>query len=256
MIHVGDVCSAMNHLTDYEQDGVVLIPSFLSADEVAAVRAELERYIRDDLASKPLNARTLEKDEKTVRNLWRLEEHNDFFRALGEREDIKALIAPLVHGEPVLVGVETFNKPARIGSGVPYHQDNAYFCQTPPDMLTVWIAIDAVTEANGPVFFVKGSHQVGMLPTRPRGVRGNRPQSPQATTASRRTPPCCAPTCTPNAISSRASGGCVAPKASGTPPYPPTTSAYGLRKSCGLRHHSPVTDLTWPEWRSQAARTA
>ena len=163
----------MSQITDYERDGVILIRSFLSADEVTAVRAELDRYMDEDLASKPLSARTLEKDEKTVRNLWRLDEHNDFFLALGEREDIKAVIAPLVHGEPVLVGVETFNKPARIGSGVPYHQDNAYFCQTPPDMLTVWIAIDAVTEANGPVFFVKGSHKAGMLPTKPSGVRGN-----------------------------------------------------------------------------------
>lgn len=160
-------------LTDYERDGVVRISGFLTADEVAAVRAELERYIRDDLASKPLDARTLEKDEKTVRNLWRLELHNEFFRRLGEREDIRALIAPLLHGEPVLVGVETFNKPARVGSGVPHHQDNAYFCQTPPDMLTVWIAIDAVTEANGPVFFVRGSHRGGMLPTKLSGVRGN-----------------------------------------------------------------------------------
>jgi hypothetical protein len=107
---------AMNHLTDYERDGVILVRSFLSAEEVAAVRAELERYIREDLASKPLNARTLEKDEKTVRNLWRLEEHNEVFHALGHREDIKALIAPLVHGEPVLCAVETFNKPARIAS--------------------------------------------------------------------------------------------------------------------------------------------
>lgn len=160
-------------LADYERDGVVCIRGFLSADEVAAVRAELDRYTSDDLGSKPLDARTLEKDEKTVRNLWRLEEHNAWFRQLGEREDIRTLITPLVHGEPVLVGVETFNKPARVGSGVPYHQDNAYFCQTPPDMLTVWIAIDAVTEANGPVFFVRGSHRGGMLPTKPSGVRGN-----------------------------------------------------------------------------------
>ena len=160
-------------LADYEHDGVILIREFLSADEVAAVRAELERYIRDDLASKPLDARTLENDEKTVRNLWRLELHNEFFRKLAEREDIRSLVAPLLHGDPVLAGVETFNKPARIGSGVPYHQDNAYFCQTPPDMLTIWIAIDAVTEANGPVFFVKGSHKEGMLPTKPSGVRGN-----------------------------------------------------------------------------------
>jgi ectoine hydroxylase-related dioxygenase (phytanoyl-CoA dioxygenase family) len=74
---------------------------------------------------------------------------------------------------PVLAAVETFNKPARVGSGVPYHQDNAYFCRTPPDMLTVWIAIDAVTQANGPVFFVKGSHRGGVQPTKPSGVRGN-----------------------------------------------------------------------------------
>lgn len=157
----------------YERDGVMLVRQFLNTEEVAAVRAELDRYVRDDLASKPLNARTLEADEKTVRNLWRLEEHNDWFRQLGERADIRALVAPLVHGEPLLVGVETFNKPARIGSGVPYHQDNAYFCQSPPDMLTVWIAIDAVTQANGPVFFVKGSHLEGMLPTKLSGVRGN-----------------------------------------------------------------------------------
>lgn len=160
-------------LADYERDGVVLVRQFLTADEVVAVRAELERYIREDLAAQPVDARTLEKDERTVRNLWRLEKYNPFFRALGERADITAMIAPLVRGEPVLVGVETFNKPARIGSGVPFHQDNAYFCQTPPDMLTVWIAMDAVTAANGPVFFIQGSHQQGMRPTKPSGVRGN-----------------------------------------------------------------------------------
>ena len=160
-------------LQDYERDGVVLIRKFLSADEVAEVRRELDRYIRDDLASRPPDAATMEADGRTVRNLWRLEQHNEKLRALAGRADIRTLIAPLVHGEPVLAAVETFNKPARVGSGVPCHQDNAYFCQSPPDMLTVWIAIDAVTEANGPVFFVKGSHHPGTLPTRPSGVRGN-----------------------------------------------------------------------------------
>jgi phytanoyl-CoA hydroxylase len=160
-------------LQNYERDGVVLIRQLLSAGEVEAVRVELDRYIREDLSSKPPDAATREADGITVRNLWRLEQHNPMLRALAERPEIHALIAPLVHGEAVLAGVETFNKPARIGSGVPYHQDNAYFCQTPPDMLTVWIAIDAVTEANGPVFFVKGSHKLGVLPTKASGVRGN-----------------------------------------------------------------------------------
>lgn len=169
---LADVDSRLLH-EEYERDGVVLVKHFLTDAEVADVRNEIDRYIREDLDSKPADAATREADERTVRNLWRLEQHNPQLRAIAERTDIRELIAPLVNGVPVLSGVETFNKPARVGSGVPYHQDNAYFCRTPPDMLTVWIAIDAVTEANGPVYFVKGSHRDGVLPTTPSGVRGN-----------------------------------------------------------------------------------
>jgi phytanoyl-CoA hydroxylase len=160
-------------LRDYERDGVVTIRQFLSAEEVAAVRSELDRFIRDELASKPKDTATMEADGRTVRNLWRLELYSTMLLSLAQRKDIYDIVAPLVRGEATLGGIETFNKPARIGSGVPYHQDNAYFCRTPPDMLTVWIAIDPVTEANGPVYFVKGSHKDGVLPTKPSGVRGN-----------------------------------------------------------------------------------
>ncbi len=160
-------------LRDYECDGVVTIRQFLSAEEVLAVRAEIDRFIRDDLASKPKDTATMEADGRTVRNLWRLELYSDLLRSIAIRQDIYDVVAPLVRGEAVLAAIETFNKPARIGSGVPYHQDNAYFCRMPPDMLTVWIAIDPVTQENGPVYFVKGSHQEGVLPTKPSGVRGN-----------------------------------------------------------------------------------
>ena len=158
---------------EYERAGVVRIPSLFTIAQVAAVRAELDRYIREDLAAKPADARTLEPDGKSVRNLWRLEQHHPALIDMIARPEIIALVRRLVHGEPLLCGIETFNKPARIGSGVPYHQDNAYFCQTPPDMLTVWIAMDPVTLENGPVYYVLGSHRKGMLPTKPSGVKGN-----------------------------------------------------------------------------------
>jgi ectoine hydroxylase-related dioxygenase (phytanoyl-CoA dioxygenase family) len=161
------------HLADYERDGVVLIRQFLSMAQVEELRVEIARYIREDLSHKPADARTVEADGITVRNLWRLEQHNPALLRFASQPLMHELVVPLVHGEPVLMAIETFNKPARVGSGVPFHQDNAYFCQTPPDMLTVWIALDAVTEENGPVYFVKGSHQQGVLPTRPSGVRGN-----------------------------------------------------------------------------------
>jgi phytanoyl-CoA hydroxylase len=160
-------------IENYERDGVIRVRGLFSQTEVLALRTELERYMREDLAQKPADARTLEPDGKTVRNLWRIEVHHPAMLPMVEKPEIVTLVSKLVHGEPLLVGVETFNKPARIGSGVPYHQDNAYFCQSPPDMLTIWIAMDAVTMANGPVYYVRGSHKHGMLPTKPSGVKGN-----------------------------------------------------------------------------------
>ena len=117
-------------LAEYRRDGVVRIRQLLSKSEVDSIRLEIERYIRDDLKSKPADAATREADEATIRNLWRLERHNEKLRALAMRQDFLNLVGPLVNGVPTLAGIETFNKPARIGSGVPHHQDNAYFCQT------------------------------------------------------------------------------------------------------------------------------
>ncbi|MCG8586169.1 MAG: phytanoyl-CoA dioxygenase family protein [Pirellulales bacterium] len=157
----------------YQNDGVVRVRGFFSGAQVLAVREELKRYIRDDLAGKPYDARTYESDGRTVRNLWRLEQHNAFFNELAMGDDLTKLVAPLVGSSPILWGVETFNKPSRVGSGVPWHQDNAYFCLAPPNALTVWVALDAVTVENGPVQFIKGSHRIGAQPTRNSGVRGN-----------------------------------------------------------------------------------
>lgn len=157
----------------YDRDGVVRVQRLFDTAEVAAIRAALDRYFRDVAPTLPETDVVFESDGVAVRNLWRMERHDPFFAALPERPAIRRLVGRLVHGEPVLAGVEVFNKPARVGSGVPPHQDNAYFCQTPPDMLTVWVAIDAATEANGPIFYVRGSHVGGMLPHRPSGVKGN-----------------------------------------------------------------------------------
>jgi phytanoyl-CoA hydroxylase len=160
-------------LPDYERDGVIRMAKFFSAEETQRVRCQIERYVRDIAPKLEASEVTFEADGKTARNLWRMEKHDPVFAELAQKPEILALVRQLVHGDPVLMGVETFNKPARIGSGVPPHQDNAYFCQKPPDVLTVWIAMDAATEANGPVFYARGSHKLGLLPHKASGVKGN-----------------------------------------------------------------------------------
>lgn len=156
----------------YRRDGVVRIRALLAPAQIEETRAALARYIRDIVPGMPPGDVTWEADGRSVRNLWRMEQHDPYFRNLAEQPALRRLVGTLVNGDPVLAAVETFNKPARTGSGVPAHQDNAYFCQTPPDMLTVWIAIDPATVANGAIYYVPGSH-TAMLPHRPSGVRGN-----------------------------------------------------------------------------------
>lgn len=158
-------------ITDYERDGVARVRGLLNTAEVAEARLQIEELCarHAELAATDC---ILEADGQSVRNLFRMEAYDEFWKAFSVRQDFIELVQPLLNGEVVVVGVETFNKPSRVGSGVPYHQDNAYFCQSPPDMLTLWIAIDPVTEENGAVYYVKGSHKQ-MEPHAPSGVKGN-----------------------------------------------------------------------------------
>jgi len=156
----------------YERDGVVRIHGLLSPDELAEVREAIERYTREILPGLPPEDRTYEADGKAVRNLWRMDKHDPYFKRLTEHPGIRQLVSRLVKGEPVALGVESFNKPPRIGSAVPPHQDNAYFCQSPADVLTVWIALDTATVENGAVYYDKGTH-TQLRRHIPSGVAGN-----------------------------------------------------------------------------------
>ena len=135
----------MQMVADYERDGVVRVRGLLRREQVEEIRGELARYTREIVPHLPPGDRTFEADGVSVRNLWRLEQHEEYFANLAQSPKIRGIVRDLVRGEPVLLGVETFNKPAKTGSGVPWHQDNAYFCQSPPDVLAVWIAMDAAT---------------------------------------------------------------------------------------------------------------
>jgi phytanoyl-CoA hydroxylase len=175
-MNIADTASGLdlNQLAaDYERDGVVRVRRLIPAEAVAELRQWIAAFSRDTAPTLPPGEVTYEADGRTVRNLWRLERHDARFVEFASAPQLLALVRRLVRGEPVLAGIETFNKPARVGSCVPYHQDNAYFCQTPPDMLTVWIALDAATPDNGPVYYIRGSHRDGVLPARKSGVAGN-----------------------------------------------------------------------------------
>ena len=52
--------------------------------------------------------------------------------------------------------------PPRIGGAKMWHQDNAYFRQTPSDVFGIWVACDDSTVENGCMHVVAGSHTGGI----------------------------------------------------------------------------------------------
>src|SRR5262249_35090022 len=59
---------------------------------------------------------------------------------------------------------EWFNKPPGTNHVTPPHQDNFYFCLTPPNVATIWLALDNVDAENGCLRYVRGSHLGGFRP--------------------------------------------------------------------------------------------
>jgi hypothetical protein len=156
----------------FREHGYARLPGLFTADEIAEVRAHIDRVVRDVLPSMEPGDYVVEPGGQAVRNLWRLEQYDPYFAQLGNSPRLLGIIGQLLDAEVVLSAVETFNKPARQGSAVPPHQDNAYFCQVPPDVLTVWVAIDPTTSGNGPVHYL-GDTQNVLAPHRASGIPGN-----------------------------------------------------------------------------------
>ncbi|MDP1798717.1 MAG: phytanoyl-CoA dioxygenase family protein [Planctomycetaceae bacterium] len=149
--------------TLFDRDGFVVIRDFLSARLFAELRTELDRYVREVVPTLP-DVDAFYDDRarpETLKQMVRIEQ-DPYFAAMLTHPAWTATAEALL-GEPVTAqGAEWFNKPAGTNHVTPPHQDNFYFCMTPPSVLTMWLALDSVDEENGCLRYIPGSHQRGI----------------------------------------------------------------------------------------------
>lgn len=152
-------------LSVYHRDGFLILRSFLNSDEIDELRREVNRYIREIVPNLPpsdafYQDRSRQETLKQLHNMGQ----DAFFASYPRRAQWRELAESLV-GEPVSAeSPEWFNKPPRTEHITPPHQDNYYFCLTPPHVLTVWIPLEKVDEENGSLRYLPGSHQEGFRP--------------------------------------------------------------------------------------------
>lgn len=150
----------------YDRDGFLIIKGFLPPDELKEVQENLDRYIRDVVPG--LEDSFAFYDDKSKPETLKQMQHmhvDDFFRDYSDQHPRwKALASAIVGEEANCDFPEWFNKPPKTNHPTPPHQDNYYFNLNPPNVMTIWVALDKVDEENGCLRYLPGSHVRGVRP--------------------------------------------------------------------------------------------
>ena len=150
--------------SDFDRDGFVVLRGFLTSNEVAEFRQELDRFLTEELPRLPGRYVYYEDANRadTLKQIQQLGEHSTFFRRWQQAGKFRDVAEALLEGPVVPKNMQYFNKPPGVGQPTPPHQDGFYFMLQPCEAVTMWLALDEVDEENGCVRYVPGSHQRGM----------------------------------------------------------------------------------------------
>ena len=150
---------------EYDREGFVVLRGFLVGVELAELQRNLDRYIGEVVPHLPEGDAFYEDRTRpeTLKQLNRMQQ-DPYFAAILSHPRWKSTAESLL-GEPASAhGAEWFNKPPGTDHATPPHQDNFYFCFTPPRVLTMWLALDDVDVENGCLRYIPGSHLRGIRP--------------------------------------------------------------------------------------------
>jgi ectoine hydroxylase-related dioxygenase (phytanoyl-CoA dioxygenase family) len=143
----------------YQERGY-LVPAFrLSDARVQALRASLERLIRDNPDVRPEKLVSAHVEGPDGRpNAEGVRGSRDFLD-LAMDPDIVDLVSQVIGPDIILWGCHVFCKPAGDGLETPWHQDGQYWPIRPLATCTVWVALDPSTRENGCLRVIPGSHR-------------------------------------------------------------------------------------------------
>ena len=152
-------------LQQFNDDGFLVVRQFLNTDELMILSDELDRYIAEVVPGLSDSAAFFD-DHRRPETLKQLQHMSGdaFFGDYTSHVKWKALAESLLGEEAFCESPEWFNKPPGTDHPTPPHQDNYYFNLTPPNVLTIWVALDSVDTENGCLRYVPGSHAGGARP--------------------------------------------------------------------------------------------
>jgi len=149
-------------LERYERDGLLMLPSLFSDAEVAALLKATKEIAAIDHPS-----RVLEKDGQTVRALHGCHLTNALMEKLTRNPRMLRPAEQIVGGDAYVYQFKINFKAAFGGDVWKWHQDYIFWAKgdgmLEPRCVNLMLYLDEVTEFNGPMMCIPGSHRHGMI---------------------------------------------------------------------------------------------
>jgi len=147
----------------YDRDGFVVVRQLLPADQLKELTDNLDRYVAEVVPTLS-DEHAFYQDPAHPETLKQMQHMgvDSFFMNYSSQPVWNALAEALVGEAVEAKQPEWFNKPPGTDHATPPHQDNYYFNLKPPNVVTIWMALDHVDDENGCLRYVPGSHLEGV----------------------------------------------------------------------------------------------
>ena len=160
------------HVASYQQNGFVVIEDFLSPDELAAWQEATDEAVSQRLSAPPTGKWNLTNQHnpdsyyaRVFTQCLKLADTNEKMHALMHDAALGRAAGTLAQ----VSGIRIWHDQALIkppfGNPTAWHIDNPYWSFSSRDALSIWVALDDATLANGALFYVPGSHQTARFET-------------------------------------------------------------------------------------------
>lgn len=119
--------------SDFDRDGYVHVDALYYAPEVAEIRRQLDRFVREKVPEMPEAQVYYEdrSDRSTLKQLQQMFHYDDWFAEMMLNGPARRIAEEVLQDEVVPINMQYFNKPAGIGQRTPPHQDGVFFHLTP-----------------------------------------------------------------------------------------------------------------------------
>lgn len=166
------MCLTKDEMKLYKEQGYIFLPGLFSQEEVEIMKEQLPQVFAE---ASP--RRILEKQGSIVRSVYGLHRTNEVFERLSKHPRLVQAAMQLLESDVYIYQFKVNAKAALGGDVWEWHQDFIFWqkedAMLTPRVINAAVLLDDMTEFNGPIFIIPGSHAEGVIDMTARHTNGN-----------------------------------------------------------------------------------